>query len=92
MPTKTKTVKIDKEVEERTIDEVETVPEVQNGTPTEIKPTYVDTKVKVIRCDASSLEKNLNAVGYSYVDKILVEPSYNGAFFNIIYRDFCDQD
>lgn len=70
-----------------TVDDVivETVPEAQSGTATEINPTYNTCVVRVVRCDASSLERHLNAIGYPNVDKILVEPSYNGAFFNIIY-------
>lgn len=84
MPAKTKTT-----VNETSTPCVETVDDVvveaQSGPATEINPTYNTCVVRVVRCDASSLEKNLNAIGYTNVDKILVEPSYNGAFFNIIY-------
>lgn len=50
-------------------------------------------KYHVIRCDATSLEKSLNSIKDIHsVWQILVEPSYNGAFFNIIYLDFDDED
>ena len=50
-------------------------------------------KCHVIRCDATTLEKSLNSIKDIHsVWQILVEPSYNGAFFNIIYLDFDDED
>lgn len=50
-------------------------------------------KYHVIRCDATTLEKSLNSIKDIHsVWQILVEPSYNGAFFNIIYLDFDDED
>lgn len=49
-------------------------------------------KCHVIRCDATTLEKSLNSIKDIHsVWQILVEPSYNGAFFNIIYLDFDDE-
>lgn len=76
--------------EEKVVDEVveETVGDA-NKDRIERKPP----KYRVIRCDAASLEKNLNSIGDIHrVWKILVEPSYNGAFFNIIYIDFDDEE
>lgn len=50
-------------------------------------------KYHVIRCDATTLEKSLNSIKDIHsIWQILVEPSYNGAFFNIIYLDFDDED
>ena len=50
-------------------------------------------KYHVIRCDATTLEKSLNSIKDIHsVWQILVEPSYNGAFFNIIYLDFDDEN
>lgn len=50
-------------------------------------------KYRVIRCDAASLEKSLNSIKDIHsVWKILVEPSYNGALFNIIYLEFDDEE
>lgn len=50
-------------------------------------------KYRVLRCDAASLEKSLNSIKDIHsVWKILVEPSYNGAFFNIIYFEFDDEE
>ena len=50
-------------------------------------------KYHVIRCDATTLEKSLNSIKDIHsVWQILVEPSYNGAFFNIIYLDLDDED
>lgn len=50
-------------------------------------------KYHVIRCDATTLEKSLNSIKDIHsVWQILVEPSYNGAFFDIIYLDFDDED
>lgn len=54
---------------------------------------HTPPKYHVIRCDATSLEKSLNSIKDIHsVWQILVEPSYNGAFFNIIYLDFDDED
>ena len=54
---------------------------------------HTPPKYRVLRCDAASLEKSLNSIKDIHsVWKILVEPSYNGAFFNIIYFEFDDEE
>lgn len=86
------------EEEEKVVDD--TVEEtVSNDTVEETEDDTVycierkPPKYHVIRCDAATLEKSLNSIKDIHsVWQILVEPSYNGAFFNIIYLDFDDED
>jgi len=81
--------------EEKVVDEVaeETVDDADEDRAVTIGIERKPPQYRVIRCDAASLEKNLNSIkDINRVWKILVEPSYNGAFFNIIYIDFDDEE
>lgn len=42
--------------------------------------------VGVSRVPVAELEAKLNAIGYDNVLQIIVEPSYSGAYFVIVYK------
>lgn len=88
MPTKKQQYPKSEEEEKVVSDTVE-----ETGSDTVCGIEQKPPKYHVIRCDATTLEKSLNSIKDIHsVWQILVEPSYNGAFFNIIYLDFDDED
>ena len=88
MPTKKQQYPKSEEEEKVVSDTVE-----ETGSDTVCGIERKPPKYHVIRCDATTLEKSLNSIKDIHsIWQILVEPSYNGAFFDIIYLDFDDED
>lgn len=64
-------------------------PEKETITPEPETPSVVlapANLVGVSRVPVAELEAKLNAIGYEDVLQIIVEPSYSGAYFVIVYK------
>lgn len=65
----------------------EVEPEKETITATQpAKADSVGVDVGVSRVPVAELEAKLNAIGYEDVLQIIVEPSYSGAYFVIVYK------
>lgn len=72
-----------------TTTEVEPEKEIEKETITATQPAKADSvgvDVGVSRVPVAELEAKLNAIGYDNVLRIIVEPSYSGAYFVIVYK------